>query len=464
MPICEIRGQTGAATIPMPGNVLGSVASKVDHRRAEDSAILAEQLYHGRDLHFVELAPFHLPLVVFWQIGAQALIFAEELGEAVRREDERTENGHGRGILAEARESARLVNEDMQCPLLFQRYTGPSKEERVQVFEFPMESCDVVDRATLAQFRDKLIEWDTLLNRDPQHSIANQFGDMLWQDAAWRSANFARSFTKDEGPNASVSPLLGSMLDRGYVTGQIIAITRLLEKSPDNQPKKAVISLRRLVDELRAARPLFTRENFVAHDGLPYDFEPVRDREYAKIAEAANPEGTVYTYLATTGPEGWGMAEAQHKFFDRLSGVGPQARSRSDLITVEVLDRMDASLNDALFDDIRTMRHKGIAHAADAISRNAAGDIKSGLTLNDFDRAHYLLSGVYQAISVIVLGQWRGSGVPVPQHNIFEHCDQPFIATHHIGDVQQFWKSHSDEREAFLHNAFKDIVPERQGC
>lgn len=328
------------------------------------------------------------------------------------------------------------------------------------MFEFPISSCSVSDKAALAQFRDKLKEWDVLLNRDPQHSIAKQFSDMLWQDAAWRCANFARSFTKDEGPNASVSPLLASMLDRGYVTGQVIAITRLLEKSPENQPKKAVISLRRVVDEMRVARPLFTRANFVAHDGLPYDFEPIRDRENAKLAEAAEAGEAVCTYLATTGPEGWVLAEAQHKLFDRLSGIGPKARSPTDLIAPEFFDRMDAALNDALFDEIRTMRHKSIAHAADAFSRGAAGGVRAGLALNDFDRAHRLLSGVYQAVSVTILGQWRGGGVPVPQQNIFEHCDQPFIAAHRIGDVQQFWKEHSTGREAYLRDAFKDIVPD----
>ena len=42
-----------------------------------------------------------------------------------------------------------------------------------------------------------------------------------------------------------------------------------------------VISLRRLITDLRGKWALFTRENYVCHDGLPYDYEAVMLKEFA---------------------------------------------------------------------------------------------------------------------------------------------------------------------------------------
>ena len=327
------------------------------------------------------------------------------------------------------------------------------------MFQYSIDDCDVSDRASLGAFRGQLEHWNVLFNRDERNSIVNQMGDMLCQDAAWRCANEARRFAKEDGPNASIAPLIAMMLDRGYVSGQVIAIAKLLEASPTNQPKKAVVSLRRLTDEVREARSLITRENFVSQDALPYDCEVVEARELSLIAAKTDKSRVYFTSMPTAGPEAWAMAAQQHEFFDRLSGVPADRRDRRDLIDVAFFDRLDASLQDPLLDEIRTLRHKSVAHAADAGSREAVANLRNGVTLADFDRAHYLLSGVYQALSVTLFGQWRGGGVPVPQHDLFLYCDQPFIASAHVGEIQEFWKKHSNERERFLRDAYNEILP-----
>ncbi|MDT9121160.1 hypothetical protein RSW84_27335, partial [Escherichia coli] len=84
---------------------------------------------------------------------------------------------------------------------------------------------------------------------------------------------------------------------------QVIAITRLLEKAPASQPKKAVISLPRIVDEVRAARELITRENFVCRDALPYDYEALQAAELERLAAemAANPGKARRVSLSLSG-------------------------------------------------------------------------------------------------------------------------------------------------------------------
>src|SRR5262245_30956085 len=102
-------------------------------------------------------------------------------------------------------------------------------------------------------------------------------------------------------------------------------IRRLLDKT------SGVISLRRLINELRSNWRLFTRENFVCHDGLPYDYEAVMVKEMAARAG----EGAFWG--STTGPDAWATSRMAHEQFDRLAGIDPSERTREDRLPKTLL-------------------------------------------------------------------------------------------------------------------------------
>lgn len=335
---------------------------------------------------------------------------------------------------------------------------------RPSIFQYPIEACGVSDPAKLTQFRQKLEQWSHFISGDP-NSLAGQFGEMMWYDIAWRAANEARRFAEDDGTKASVAPLIAMMLDRGYVAGQVIAITRLLEYSNPKQPNKGVVSLKRMVDEMRDARELITRENFVSHDALPYDWEAMQEAALAKVTEQLAQSGgkAIRTELSLTGPEGFDQARMQHELFDQLSGVAPADRARGDLIATSFFDRLDDLLGDKLLLEIKELRNKSIAHAADAFSRSRASALRSGLSLKDFDRAHYLLFAVFQTLSVVLLGQWRASPVPTGQQDMFEYLTTPFLSEQRLEAMSAFWKAHCQEREDWMTRAFHEILPKDSG-
>lgn len=334
------------------------------------------------------------------------------------------------------------------------------------IFHYPIDMCDVSDKASLEAFRDKLQQWSELFERDPDASLAGQFADMMWFDIAWRTANEARQFADDDGTRGSTAPLIAMMLDRGYLAGQVIAITRLLEKAPANQPKKAVISLPRIVDEMRAARELITRENFVCRDALPYDYEALQAAELERLSAemAANPNKARRVSLSLSGPEGFDQARMEHELFDQLSGVAPENRARGDLIGEAFFDRLDELLARPPLPEIKALRNKSIAHAADAFSRAQAKGLRSGLTIHDLDRAHYLLFAVFQTLSVVLFGLWRASPVPVPQHNMFEHLTEPYLAEKRLEAMRSFWDRHIGEREGWMQDAFHEVVPDQKAA
>ncbi|MCI1271655.1 MAG: hypothetical protein LKM31_10860 [Sphingobium sp.] len=340
--------------------------------------------------------------------------------------------------------------------------TEPPAQSRI--WSYKIDECDVEDRDALVRFRARSESWSELLRGDPAHSISSQFNDMLWQDAAWRMANEARRYAQEDGPNASVAPILGAMLDRGYVAGQVIAIGRLLEKSNPRQPQRGVVSLRRIVDEIRADRDLFTREIFVCQDGLPYDWESARERDVATWMTKHDPnEGAQMQWLPTQGPDAWMTAKQQHELFDILSGTGSQVRTRTDDLGDAVLDGLDSVLGDQVFTDLLALRNKTIAHAADTFSRAQAAGLRQGLNLEEFARAHYLLLGVLQAVSACLLyGEWRGSAVPVPQHDQFAHLESAFVPEGRMKELRAYWRQHCDERDGWLSTAYHEVIPKAE--
>lgn len=182
---------------------------------------------------------------------------------------------------------------------------------------------------------------------------------MMWDDARWRSLNEARFLAQDP-EDVGTPGIVGFLLDRGYISGQVIAIARLTELGSTN-PRKQVNSLRRLVVEVTNARDQFTREIFISRTGLPYDWEAARHREVQTIGGIR--------WLGMTRPDAWTQSLQLHEEFDRLSGVSWANRNRDDLISIDVFDRLNASLADPVFGKITTLRHKSIAHAADGFSR-----------------------------------------------------------------------------------------------
>ena len=87
---------------------------------------------------------------------------------------------------------------------------------------------------------------------------------MVWTDVSFRTLQLA--VIDHEERNAATciqNTLIAEQLIQGYVARQVLGIRRLLDKT------SGVISLRRLILELRGNWQLFTREKYVCHNGFP---------------------------------------------------------------------------------------------------------------------------------------------------------------------------------------------------
>jgi hypothetical protein len=227
----------------------------------------------------------------------------------------------------------------------------------------------------------------------------------------------------------------------------VLAIRRLIDKT------RNTISLRRLISDIRSNYALFTRENYVCHDGLPYDYEAVM---HAEIARRAN---TGPFWVTTSGPQGWGTSQMAHQQFDRLSGIAPANRTREDRLPQALLDRIEGWLNTSDADELAEWSHVYLAHAGSTENRTALAE---ALITNDrITAVTRVLGRVTEAISAYLLfsGSRSNALMPTAQFNPFEHLDRPVLQPDQLESLHDLWDRLTDERDQFLEGVREDLLP-----
>ncbi len=314
-------------------------------------------------------------------------------------------------------------------------------------YAFDVDRCSVDNKALLIQFRAKRSEWMDWLERDVHHNIWGQIHSIMWDDAVYRSLNEARRFASAGNPTAAINGMFGMFIDRGYVSTQILGICKITDRS-DNDPKKGVISLRRLFDDIGDHHHIMTRENFVSYDGLPYDYAAAQQ---AHIDSETPEELAKSRWVPTKGPDAYGASQMVHNAFDKLSGIAADKRTRTDLIHKDVFKTIGAWFDAPIFGKLRTHRNKFIGHAADKFSRQIAPLSRLGLSLDEIAGAQRIIVRIATAIgSHILYGSALGGVVPTPQFNVFENLEMPVVPAANIDEISEWWRRHERERGNWL--------------
>jgi hypothetical protein len=185
-------------------------------------------------------------------------------------------------------------------------------------YVYPIAQCDVPRErhAALRSYRDKRRLWLSWIDTDEHHAIWKVLSSMVWTDVSFKVLTHLAINDQNSALNNS---LLREALIDGQVATQLLAIRRLMDDSSGD-----IISLRRLVKALRRNFALFTRENYVCFDGLPYDYEAAQRKEMMERA------GKGFFWGETSGPGAHGTSRMAHEQFDKLAGIDPAKRNRED--------------------------------------------------------------------------------------------------------------------------------------
>jgi hypothetical protein len=316
-------------------------------------------------------------------------------------------------------------------------------------YTYTLAQCDVpIERHSVLQsYRDKRPLWLSWISTDEHHAIWTVLSSMVWTDVAFKTlTNFA---VGDEG-NALNNPLMVEALLHGHVATQVLAIRRLVDDANSD-----IISLRRLVKDMRRKFDLFTRENYVCFDGLPYDYEAVR---HTRLMENAGNWGQGGIWVPTSGPQGDCASESAHRQFDKLAGIDPAKRSREDRLPVSLLTAIEKWLDDGGADDLAKWSHAYLAHAGGPEARKRIADLT--VTANKITDAIKALARATEAISAWLLfaGGRTNALMPVAQFNQFEKLDKPIMQVGAEAAADKIWQQLSDERNRYLDGVDAELI------
>ena len=316
-------------------------------------------------------------------------------------------------------------------------------------YRYAEDECDVIDKDKLRRYRAKRAEWISLIHSDDPHSIWRQISSLLWDEVLFRTINdLRRRAVENVFPSVGFNGSVLRMFDTGFVTTQVTAIRRLTERQPKN-PDKGIVSLRRLVSDIRTAIPEITREVYVSYDGLPYDSEPVEEAWIQARLIDRNSIGPVWG--ETSGPKAWSTSQMVQANFDKLAKYSDSAtRSRNDVISQDWFTWLDERLD--VCNDLREYTNKFVAHAADPVSRTGLTESQTSVTLNSLRQCQKAIYDVAAFIYGPVLWEGSYSAVPVPQFNHLENIEKGWVTEDDLRLAHEIWNRHFDDIERWALN------------
>lgn len=313
-------------------------------------------------------------------------------------------------------------------------------------YEYRIEECDVphVRRAVLKEYRTFRRKCLECLHGAADTSVTNQISDLAWHTAVFRTLNEARRIE----PDHSVNGALWELTTAGYASLMTLGIRKLVDKNPKTD------SVWNLISTIERRPELLTREMFVCYDGLPYDYEAVKNADYASLDLRG---GGLARRYPTRGPKAWGTSEMMHSAFDKLSD-NTTKRKRSDKIQPSILAVAKKHLSHPAIEKVRTFANGRVAHAQRISETSRPVPIA---TYNEIDNALQQIVRVVSVVSsTIFYNEAIGSVVPIPQFDVLESLDQAWVTAENISKLHKYWDELSETMNSWTEYGDDDFL----GC
>ncbi|WP_135076694.1 hypothetical protein [Terasakiella sp. SH-1] len=311
-----------------------------------------------------------------------------------------------------------------------------------------VEECDVEGKEALTQYRQKREEWQSWLHGDDEHSVMNQIYNMMWSDTVYRILVNQARLLGNEAPTSARNGALGQFIDQGYISTQVLSIRRLVDPEA-RRAERQPISIKRVLKDIKRHKELLTRENFVCGDGLPYDFKAERDKWFEKVAVELGHEPQEQTEEDKALGDAWDHSKRLHGEFDRLSGVKPADRKRSDQVSDEVFTQLSNLIAIQEINEVGDFADKFIAHAADPTSRATISQEGMTVSMAKLSTCHQALFSLTQAISGQLLWGTASPAIPHPQFDVLEHLDTQWLSDENLEQAREAWNERIDEVEGW---------------
>jgi hypothetical protein len=226
-------------------------------------------------------------------------------------------------------------------------------------------------------------------------------------------------------PDAPVKWPLWDLRTEEHVSITSLGIKRLLDID------KRRLSLAWVISRIERNLHLFTREFYVCHDGLSYEYQDIKDQFYANLSSSLK---QTESFLTSTGRKEWYMSEEMHDHFDSLCGH-PAKRSRDDSISIDIVNSLKNNFESEPIASRPNMASKFIAHTV----IHGPGEIQIPTHEDVFDALSILMNMANEISASIFWDTNVGSVVPLYRGDPIETLDHPWISPENHGRLGTFW-------------------------
>jgi hypothetical protein len=289
-------------------------------------------------------------------------------------------------------------------------------------------------------------KWKDWWNGDDENSILKQIRDMMWYAGIFEILkqvhnvsqvyDVSKVYNISQENNVSLSNNRNARLPNSvfwefiyfsHFEIQTNAIMRLLDK----RKNKDVLSLRRLLEDIKENRLCLTRQNILESLDLPYEY---------KNGLIANPGTEEFKKCF--------HAQQMHQNIDRLAGISDEnQRKPSDTIRECVIDWILNQLKADELKNIETYRHKYVAHSATEESRNGKNLKDMEIKLSKLSKANEIICKTASFVSENILGDGQKSFLAADVRGVSDNLGHTFISQKKLCDVVNDFDRYSKQVE-----------------
>ena len=295
------------------------------------------------------------------------------------------------------------------------------------------------------QFKKKQKQWIHCFSSKDRHSILNQIYYMVWNAAVFKVINEARRIaTNNRQKQVELNGMLYRFIDRCFFDSQLLAVRRLCDPHPIEGPE-GVFSLISLINDMKQHIGLMTRANFFTDEGVEYNIEIIRQKEWEYIREhLKNVSGALWIPKDLES----NRIEQRHNEIDILTGADMVHRSTNDTVSINILNFLINKVKFAT-EKIKLRVDQNIAHAASPKSRQYKNSDEISLTLDCLWESHKTICQVANFIDMYLLSRVSHSFLATPQYNYLKYIDNPLVNTAQVELISDAWHKFHRETDSW---------------
>ena len=278
--------------------------------------------------------------------------------------------------------------------------------------------------------KDRIAAWKQAFEQD-DHAVVPSLTTFAWDFATYLIlVRIVDDAPVDSEDRKMVGSLLLELLRKNFWESTVLAVRRLLDKSPLDG-KRGVCSLAAIVADVKACRDRLNRRVFLEDiAGLEYDDQAIEERYWAYARERIN-KGPFNVPRELQ----FQNSRDRHEQFDFLSGVAADQRSEHDIIRPEIFDALEARLDRLAAVTDHADTH--FAHAATEFSRQ--GRVLTNWGVTEARDALQLLTQTAELVGRWFVFTGVGDVLPTAQFDKFAYLDRPLIQPEGEERLEQAW-------------------------